>query len=404
MKPFELKSGVWQLPAVDWNVREFHGYAVDKGTTYNAYLTTGSKNTLFDTVKAPFTKDLIGMIKGILDPESIDYIVVNHAEPDHTGALSEIVDLVKPEKIFCSKSCKDALIAHYHKNDWPFEIIGDNQVFDIGGRTVKFIETRMLHWPESCFSYLQEDKILISNDAFGMHWATTGRYDCDVDLDELLAHCAKYYANILMPFSTFAQKLIQKLKSLNLPIDIIAPDHGVMWKDHIPEVLQAYERWSKPVLKKKAVILYDSMWKSTEKMAAEYLQAFSDSGFDAKLLNASLTRRSDVATEILDSAALVFGSPTFNSEILPTMGDQLCYIKGLLRNGSCRVGALFGSYGWSGEAVKIIAEMLKKTGLNFPEEPIKYKYIPDAEVLQQCYEQGLRIAALAEEKVNESLK
>ncbi len=398
MMPVEIKKGLWQLPVVDWNVRDFHGYSVYQGTTYNTYLAVGDKITLFDTVKKDFAGDLLGMIAKIVDPAKIDYIVVNHAEPDHSGALPAIVEAVCPEKIFCSAVCKNALMDHFHDDTMPFSILTNGSETDIGGRTLYFMETRMLHWPDSCFSYLKEDKVLISSDAFGHHWATSERYDDEVDFSKLMRQCAKYYANIILPYSNMVQKVLSSVSSLNLEIDVIAPDHGLMWRKNIPAILSAYDEWSRHCLKNKAVIVYDTMWKSTEKMALSILDGLKSEGINTELMSLTHNHRSEVMTDILDASVVVFGSPTLNNGMLPSVNDMLCYMKGLKPAGG-RIGGLFGSYGWSGEAVAEMKEYMVKAGLEMPEEPLKTKYVPDSDVLDQCFEYGRTLARHSAAKI-----
>ena len=394
MKPIEIKKGVWLLPVIDWNIRDFHGYSVYNGTTYNAYLTVGEKITLFDTCKKEFSDELISLIKQTIGESKIDYIVLNHAEPDHSGSLKLICDHFSPEKIFCSQICKTAIIDHYHETDLPFVTFKDGDEVNIGGRTVHFMETKMLHWPDSCFSYLKEDKILISSDAFGHHWATAERFDDEVDYSVLMKHSAKYYANILMPYSPLVRKLLAKVEDMGLDIDVIAPDHGVVWRKYIKDILTSYKNWSEYKLSDKAIVVYDTMWKSTEKMAVNILGGLKAEGLKTELLNLRFNHRSDVMTEILDSSVVVFGSPTLNNGILPKVSDMLCYMRGLKPMGG-RIGGAFGSYGWSGEAVTEIKDYMVKAGFEMPLEALKVKYVPAENILNKCFEFGRELAVSA---------
>ena len=393
MEPVKIKENLYQIPVTDWNVRDFHGYSVYNGTTYNAYLSLGEKNTLFDTAKKGFSEEFFGMISKIIEPKDIDYIVVNHAEPDHSGLLTEAVEKIKPEKIFLSSACQKAIIDHYHKTDWPFEIVKDGQEFSIGSRTVHFLETRMLHWPDSCFSYLKEDEILISSDAFGHHWASSGRYDDEVDNAELMRHSKKYFANILLPYAPMAEKLLSKVASMNLSIKMICPDHGVMWRKDPVSIINKYKEWSSKDLSlkgKKATIFYDTMWHSTEKMADSIFDGLKSKGFDVDIMNIRVNHRSDIMTQILDSSVVVAGSPTLNNGIMPTVSDMLCYMRGLKPTG--KIGGCFGSYGWSGESVKEISEYMTKAGLKLLDEQLKIKYVPSNEDLVLCKEYGIKLA------------
>lgn len=238
MQPVEVKKDIYWVGAIDWNIRDFHGYSTPKGTTYNAFLVKDDKITLFDVVKKPFKDDLVQNVKR-LGVEKLDYLVVNHVEMDHSGALPEVIEVLRPERIVCSPAGKKALIDHYHREDWPFEVVETGQELSLGKRTVQFLETRMLHWPDSMMSYIEEDRLLISSDGFGQHWATSERFDDEVNQEELLAHAAKYYANILLLFSPLVQKLIAKVQELGLQIDMIAPDHGLIWRSDPGRIIQA---------------------------------------------------------------------------------------------------------------------------------------------------------------------
>lgn len=391
----ELKKGIHWVGAVDWDVRDFHGYSTYKGTTYNAYLVLDDKVTLFDTVKKPFKGDLLHNIYKVLEPSKIDYLVVNHVEPDHSGSLPEMMDVIKPEKLFCSARGKKALLDHYHREDWPYHVVGTGDEISIGKRTVQFIETRMLHWPDSMFSYLKEDAVLISSDAFGHHWATSGRFNDEVDRSELMAHCAKYYANILLPYSPLVQKLIQSVSQMGLKIDMIAPDHGVIWRDNPLQIVEAYDTWSKQVPKSKALVVFDTMWKSTEIMAKAISDGLIESGITTILMNLASNHRSDIITELLDAKAVVIGSSTLNNGMLPRMADLLCYMKGLRPTN--KIGAAFGSYGWSGEAPRLITSILKEMKFKVIGEGLALQYVPNHDTLRKCVELGREVAKTIKE-------
>lgn len=392
MQPIEIKKNIYWVGAVDWNVRDFHGYQIPKGTTYNAYLLMDQKITLFDAVKKPFKNTLVDNIRKLIDPGKIDNIVVNHVEMDHSGALPEIIDLVKPEKVICSPMGKKALLEHYHREDWPYEVVQSGQTLSLGSKTVQFLETRMLHWPDSMFSYIVEDALLISSDAFGQHWATSERFDDEVALDDLLAHSAKYYANILLLYSPLVQKLMANVRKMGLKIDMIAPDHGLIWRSNPGKILESYLDWSAQKAKKKALLIYDTMWQSTETMANAIAGGLQQEGVDFKLLSLKHNHRSDIMTEVLDSRALLMGSPTLNNGIVPTMADMLCYMKGLKPVG--KIGAAFGSYGWSGESVKIINEAMEEMKVDIVDEGVRVKFAPTHEDLNRCVELGKKIGKL----------
>lgn len=386
----EVKNGINWVGAVDWSVRDFHGYLTQKGTSYNAFLVFDDKITLFDTVKKQFKGDLLHNIYKVVDPSKIDYLVVNHVEPDHSGALPEMMDIIKPEKLFCSARGKKALIDHYHKEDWPYEVVGTGDEISLGKRTVMFIETRMLHWPDSMFSYIKEDALLISSDAFGHHWATSERFNDEVSASELMFHCAKYFANILLPYSPLIQRLIRDVQKLDLKIDMIAPDHGLIWRDNPMQIVAAYDEWSKQVSKKKALIVYDTMWHSTEVMAKAISDGLIEGGVSTRLMDLSVDHRSDVITELLDAKAVVLGSSTLNNSMLPRMADMLCYMRGLRPTN--KIGAAFGSYGWSGEAVKSMTVALEEMKIQVIDPGIRLLYVPNHDGLKKCVELGRKIA------------
>lgn len=386
----KVKDGINWVGAVDWSVRDFHGYLTQKGTTYNAFLVMDEKIALFDTVKKSFKGDLLHNIYKVIDPKKIDYLIVNHVEPDHSGALPEMIEVIKPEKVFCSARGKKALIDHYHREDWPYEVVGTGAEISLGKRKVMFIETRMLHWPDSMFSYLKEDALLISSDAFGQHWATSERFNDEVDASELMFHAAKYYANILLPYSPLVQKLVRDVQKMDLKIDMIAPDHGLIWRDSPMQIVAAYDRWSQQTPKPKALIVYDTMWHSTETMAKAISDGLIESGVSTKVMDLAVDHRSDVITELLDAKAIILGSSTLNNNMLPRMADMLCYMKGL--RPANKIGAAFGSYGWSGEAVKLMNSALEDMKIKVLDPGIQLQYVPDHAGLGKCVELGRKIA------------
>jgi flavorubredoxin len=391
MRTVEIKENVFWVGAIDWDVRDFHGYSTEKGTTYNSFLVRDEKTALFDTVKKPFGGELLDRIRKITSPEKIDYLVVNHVEMDHSGSLPEVIEEVKPEKVYCSAMGKKALLEHFHRPDWPYEVVKTGDSISLGRKSVKFIETRMLHWPDSMFSYIPEDRLLISSDAFGQHWATSERFDDEVDAGELMAHAAKYYANILLLYSSFAQKLLEEVRALNLAIDMIAPDHGLIWRSRPQEILEAYARWARQETMPKAVIVYDTMYKSTEAMARAVYSGLFEEGVNVRMMDLKVNHRSQVMTEILDARAILLGASTLNNNLLPRMADMLTYMKGL--RPANRIGAAFGSYGWSGEAVKQITQALEEMKFEVMDPGIRVRYVPTEEDLTKCTELGRKIGA-----------
>jgi flavorubredoxin len=400
MKITEIKKDIYWVGAVDWTIRDFHGYSTEKGSTYNAYLLKDEKTTLFDTVRVSKKSDLRDHLTALVDPAKIDYMVVNHVEMDHSGSLPEIVDLVKPEKLFCSAMGKKALLDHFNREDWPYEVVAPGQKISLGRRSVQFIETRMLHWPDSMFSYIPEEQLLISSDAFGQHWATSERFDDEVDLSELMSHAGKYYSNILWLFSPLVKKLLASVKEMGIKIDMIAPDHGLIWRSHGGKILGAYEDWSHHRVKRKALVIYDTMWHSTERMAKAVAHGIDQEGVRVQLMDLKVNHRSNVIAEALDAKALVFGSPTLNNGILPRMGALLTYMKGL-KPGN-KIGAAFGSYGWSGEAVKQLNTAMEEMKFEVSEPGVRVKYVPKDQDLGECVEMGKRIGRAVNASVEPS--
>lgn len=390
MAAVEIKKNIYWVGAVDWSVRDFHGYATPAGSTYNAYLVVDKKSVLLDTVKKPFASELVRNIRQVIDPERIDYIVINHVEPDHASALPEIVEVVKPEKIICSSHGKKGLLAHFHREDWPYEVVKTGDEIGIGERTLRFVETRMVHWPDSMFTYIPEDRLLISQDGFGQHWATSERFDDEVDQSELLYQSARYYANILLPYSPVVQRLLAEVSAMGLEIDMIAPDHGIIWRSNPEKILAAWDEWSRQVTKNKALVVYDTMWHSTEMMARAVADGLQAEGVGVKVMDLAAFHRSDIITELVDSKAILLGSSTLNNNMLPRMADLLCYMNGL--RPAPKLAAAFGSYGWGGEAVKLINAAFEEMKFEIVDPGLRVNYVPAEEDLAKCTELGKAMA------------
>ncbi len=385
-----LKEGINWVGVVDWNIRDFHGYVTSRGTSYNAYLIRDEKTALIDTVKCNFSDALVENIEELTSFEKIDYIIVNHVEMDHSGSLPVIAKLAKNAKIIASQRGKDALIEHFGAEFNKVEIVKTGDELKLGKHTLRFLETPMLHWPDSMFSYLVEDKILISNDAFGEHLASSGRYDDEVDEVVLMEEARTYYANILTPFAPLITRKIQEVVQMGIPIDMIAPDHGVIWRKDPSKIINAYLNWSSGAAQKKAVIVFDTMWGSTDKMARAIAEGIISQGIEVKLLKLRATDNTDVVTEILETKAVVVGSPTLNNQMFPTVSSFLTYITGLKPKG--KLWSFFGSYGWGGGAVRDMVEMAKKAGFEVNESNVEAKYVPDQEDLKKCFDFGQQIA------------
>jgi len=395
----KISEHVYWVGAIDWALRDFHGYQTECGTTYNAYLILADKVTLIDTVKAPFRQELMARIASVIDPKRIDYIVSNHAEMDHSGCLPDVIRAVQPEKVFASHLGVKALTDHFHLGQ-ELTTVKDGDSLNLGNLHLSFVETKMIHWPDSMFSYLAEEGILFSNDGFGMHLAGTARFDDDVSDDVLMHQAAKYYANILLPFSHLIAKLLDKVNGMHLDLRLIAPDHGPVWRKDPGKILAAYARWAAQQRTQKTIVAYDTMWQSTAKMAQAVVEGLTAGGVPAHLLPLGASHRSDVATEMLDAGALLIGTPTMNNNLFPPIADLLTYLKGLKpRN---LLGAAFGSYGWSGEAVGQVNEMLTAMNITLVSDGVKVKYVPDAAALAQCYALGQLTAQALQQQHGET--
>jgi len=398
-KAVKISDSVYWVGAIDWAVRYFHGYSTKCGTTYNAYLIMADKITLIDGVKHGFEKELLERVASIIDPEKVDFVISNHSEPDHSGTLPEIIRTVKPEKVFASKNGVKALAAHFGDMGYPMFAVDDGGELSLGNRTLKFMETRMLHWPDSMFTYLVEEQILFSQDAFGMHYASSERFDDELPWQTLREMSAEYYANIITLYSNFVQGLFKKVKSSGLVFKIVAPDHGPIWRnmENFGKMLELYERWSSRTTSRKAVIIYDTMWHSTEIMARHIEDGLNSTGVSVKLLPLQSASRSDVATEMLEATAVIVGTPTLNNNLFPSVADVLTYLKGL--KFQTPFAGAFGSFGWSGEGVPQIKGYLADMGCEIVGE-VSAKYVPDEAVKTKCFDLGAEIGKKIINKIN----
>jgi flavorubredoxin len=387
----ELAKNVYWVGVVDWALRHFHGYELTthRGSSYNAYLITDDKTVLVDTVWGPFQEQLIKNICEVIDPAKIDIIVANHAEVDHSGSLPAVMRYAPNAMVIVSKRGRESVEGHFHQ-PWHFQAVQTGDRVGIGKRELVFIEAPMLHWPDSMFTYLTGDNILMSNDAFGQHYATAFRFNDEVNQEELYEEALKYYANILTPFSSQVAKKIEEVLALNLPVNIIAPSHGVIWRKNPIQIVKKYQEWAAQVPEKTAVILYDSMWDGTRRMAEAIGEGLAAEEVSYKTFYMPTSDRNDVITEIFRAKAIIIGSPTFNQGLLPTIAPILEDIKGLkFRN---KIGAAFGCYGWSGESVKIIEEHLAECKIPVVVEGVRAKWQPKAEDLARCRELGSAVA------------
>ncbi|MEI6972409.1 MAG: flavodoxin domain-containing protein [bacterium] len=387
----ELKKGVYWVGVVDWDIRKFHGQELSthRGTTYNSYLIMDEKITLVDTVWGPFQDQLVENISKVVDPAKIDIVVANHGETDHSGGLPAIMRHCPNATVVVSKRGEESIEGHYHKQ-WKFKQVKTGDRICIGKNELVFIEAPMLHWPDSMFTYLTGLNILMPNDAFGQHYATSSRFNDEVDQVELYQEALKYYANILTPFSAKVLKKIEEVVAMGLPVDMIAPSHGVLWRNDPLQIVKKYAEWAAQVPEKKAVIVYDTMWNGTRQMAEAIADGLTAEGVRSKLLLASTTDRNDIMVEIFKAKAIIVGSPTLNRGLLPTIMPVLEDIRGLdFKN---KVGAAFGSYGWGGESVKLLEEHLRNSGIPTVVEGVRAKWQPKEADLEKCRALGRAMA------------
>ncbi len=390
MVKVNLTNDIYWVGAIDWNIRDFHGYITSRGSTYNSYLIMDEKIALVDTVKNNFSSDLIAHISEIVNPEKIDYIIVNHVEMDHSSSLPVMAKLAKNATIIASERGKDAIFEHYGP-DLVIKTVKNGDEIKLGKHTLKFLEAPMLHWPDSMFTYVSEDKLLMPNDAFGQHLASAGRFDDEVDDHILMEEASKYYANILMLFGPLVSRKIQEVVQLGIPIDMIAPSHGIIWRKEPSKIIKAYLDWSAGKTKKKIAIVFDTMWGSTDKMARAIAEGAISQGAEVKMLKLRSSDNTESMTEILDSKAVLIGSPTLNNGMFPTIGSLMTYATGLKPKD--KLWGFFGSFGWGGGAVRNMTEMAKKAGFAVHEPSLEVKYVPDQEDLKKCFEFGKLIAA-----------
>ena len=393
MSVIQILPDIYSVGVVDWNVRNFHGhtYTTKRGTTYNAYLIIDDKITLVDTVLGAFSAELIENIQQIVPVDKIDYIIANHVETDHSGALPEIMKLVPKAKILGTEKCKEGLYRYYY-GDWDFQVVKSGDKLNLGRRTLTFLEAPMIHWPDSMFTYCPEEELLIPNDAFGQHLATKERFADEVDQCALWDEAAKYYGNILWPLGAVILKKIEEVKKLNIPLKIIAPSHGVIWRKDPLEIVNRYASWAKNETLPKVVVVYESMWGATEKMARKIVAGVEKEGLSVKLFEITGSDRTEVVKEMLDARGFIFGSSTHDNNMLPTLAGFLDFIKGFKPKN--RFSAAFGSYGWAGGAVKQIENVLKEAGIELVGSGLGVKYMPDKNDLESCFKFGRDFAAI----------
>lgn len=386
---FRVKNNVHWVGKIDWELRKFHGdeYSTHKGSSYNSYLLKEEKVALIDTVWGPFAKEYVENLKKVIDLKTIDYIVACHAENDHSGALPELMRYIPDVPIYCTKNGIKSLTGLYHQN-WNFQVVKTGDKLSLGSKELIFIEAPMLHWPDTMFVYLTGDAVLFSNDGFGQHYASEHMFNDLVDQGELMQECIKYYANILTPFSAMVTRKIQEFTGLNLPLDMICTSHGIIWRENPIQIVEKYLQWADNYQENQITILYDTMWHSTRIMAEQIAAGIraEDSAVTVKLYNLAKTDKNDVITEVFRSKAILVGSPTVNNGVLFAVSGILEEMKGLkFKN---KKGAAFGSYGWSGEAVKLISGRLADAGFAVVDEGLRLSWAPDEAMSEQCREYG----------------
>lgn len=393
--PIKVTENVSWVGKVDWELRTFHGeeYSTHKGSTYNAYLVKDEKTVLIDTVWGPFAKEFVANLAKEIDLKQIDYIIMNHGEPDHSGALPELLRVIPGTPIYCTANAVKSLRGQYHE-DWNFQVVKTGDKLNLGSREITFVEAPMLHWPDSMFCYLSGDNILFSNDAFGQHYATEFLFNDLVDQNELYVEAIKYYANILTPFSKLVDKKIKDVLALNLPVAMICPSHGVIWRENPLQIVTQYQQWAGNYQENQVTILYDTMWDGTRKSAEAIVEGIkaADPEVSLKLYNTARADKNDIITEVFRSKGILVGSPTVNRGILSSLAGILEEIKGLgFKN---KKAAAFGTYGWSGESVKIISSNLAEAGFEVVNDGLKVLWNPDQDSRESCVGFGCEFAKL----------
>lgn len=389
-----LRDDIWWVGVVDWAERDFHGYELARGTTYNAYLILDQKTALVDGCRAGFGEEMLARVRARAAGRSIDYLVINHVEPDHSGSIPWLVEALSPAEVVCTKRAREALAKYYGADvveRWNVRVVGTGDQLSLGTKTLEFIEAPMLHWPDSMFTYVREAKTLLPNDAFGQHLATARRFADEVDMHVVMEEAGKYYANILMPFGGQIQRMLGKIKELGLEIEAIGPSHGVMWRrpEDVAMIVGAYDRWSSGQAQEQVVLLYDTMWHSTEKMTWAIAEGVAQEGVDFRVIRIGGTPRSEAAHAVLESRGVLVGSPTLNNGLFPTVAGFMTYLKGLRPKN--KVAGAYGSCGWAGGAVQQLDNELRALGLEML-EPLEIRYRPTAEELESCVKLGQEAA------------
>ncbi len=376
----KINQAVYWVGVVDWNLRDFHGFSVSQGGSYNAFLVNGDEPILIDTVKAAFTQEFLGKISAITELKRIRHFIVNHIEPDHSGAFVETLKHIPEATIYASENAISGL-HRYYDFDRDIQLVHSGETLSLGGRIFQFLETPMAHWPDSMISYMPEEKVLFSSDIFGQLLATSERFDSDIEPP--YQDAALYYANIILPFNHLVLKTLDLLPQNSIQPEIILPDHGIFWKDHISDILAYYRCWASGQCAQGALILYDSMWGSTEIMANRLYDRLSNHGIRVRKLHLRSNPMSRIVTEIMYAKAILIGTPTINDTIFPSVGRLLIYLQGL-RPGPGRVWGGFGSYGWGGGGVEYLMRWYRENQYRIIGEPVEARFRPQPDILQAC--------------------
>ncbi len=390
---FKINDSISWVGKIDWELRKFHGeeYSTHRGSTYNSYLVRDKHTALIETVWSPFREEFVEQLSQEIVLDEIDFIVANHAEPDHSGALPELMKAISDKPIYCTANAIKSLKGYYHQ-DWNFQVVKTGDRLNLGSKELVFVSAPMLHWPDSMFCYLTEDNVLFSNDAFGQHYASELMYNDLVDQAELYQECIKYYANILTPFSKLVAKKIQEVVGLGLPVDMICTSHGVVWRDDPLQIVNKYAEWADDYQENQITIIYDSMWNSTRNMAEAIAEGIrsADEEVAVKLFNSAKRDKNDIITEVFKSKAILVGSSTINRGILFSVAGILEEMRGL--GFKKKKAAAFGSYGWSGEGVKMITDLLKEGGFEVVNDGLRELWNPDRQSLENCVSFGRDLA------------
>lgn len=396
MGKMEVVEGIYWVGTVDWDVRLFHGfhYSTPRGTSYNSYLILDEKKALVDTVYSPFAEEMLGRIGDVIEPADIDYLIINHTEVDHSGSLRRILDVAPNTRVICGPRAVEP-IKRYFKPDRELRVVKNGEELKLGKRTLRFVEAPILHWPDTIFTYVVEDGLLLPNDAFGQHIASLERWAEQYNSEVVMRESARYFVNIVSPYSRAVLQKLDELGKLGVEPKLIAPSHGLMWRNP-STIVEAYSRWAKGAADDSVIVLYDTMWKSTEMMARSILDGVASEGLEAKLFFAPVSDWTDVLTDIFFAKGLLVGSSTINNGMLPHILPFLDELRGL-RIGKGKLASAFGSYGWSGEAVKEIIDALRKAHFGIYESQLRFKWRPEAEELRQCYEFGRAFARAVKE-------